>query len=341
MIEIDGSMGEGGGQILRTSLALASLRGETLRIFNIRKKRPKPGLAMQHLMSVKAIEQLTGGRVEGARKGSTELVFYPGEIKPGRYVIDIGTAGSVSLVLQTLIPSCLFASRAVELVVRGGTDVRWSPPVDYVRSVFLPFIKKMGAACRVKIERRGYYPKGGGLVRAIVNPVKQLNGVTLTERGDVRKVEGIAHSRNLPRHIIEREAAAARERLGYPCSIQLESGGGYSTGTGIVLWAICEHSVLGASALGEVGKKAEKVGEEAAVKLLEELKTGAPLDSHMGDQVIPYLAIAQGESAVRVARLTPHLRTNIDVVEEILGVHFSIDEDIVHVSGVGLINKNI
>ena len=339
MIEIDGSRGEGGGQILRTSLALAALKGEALRIYNIRRRRPNPGLSMQHMVSVKAIQQLTGGRVEGARKGSMELVFYPGEIQPGRYVIDIDTAGSISMVIQTLFPACLFAPGDVELVVKGGTDVKWSPPVDYVSRVFLPFLKKMGVEGRVKIERRGYYPKGGGLVKAAISSVKNLERVELLDRGRVIKVEGISHSYNLPRHIVEREAAAAEAKLDYPCSIKLESGKGFSTGTGIVLWAVCDNAVLGASALGEIGKRAEKVGEEAAVKLLRELETGAPVDSHLGDQIIPYLALAKGESTVRVAKLTQHLHTNIDVVEQILGVKFKVRDNVISIKGVGLENR--
>lgn len=335
MIEIDGSMGEGGGQILRTSLALAALRREALRISNIRRKRPSPGLASQHLVSVQAIQQLTGGRVEGARKGSTELVFYPGRIQRGSYVIDIGTAGSISMVIQTILPACIYAPGDVELAVKGGTDVKWSPPVDYVKRVFIPFLCKMGVRARVNIERRGYYPRGGGLVRAAVSPVKRLEKVNLTDRGRVIRIEGIAHSYNLPRHIVERAAAAAERKLGYPCTIRLESYRGFSTGMGIVLWAVCDNSILGASALGEIGKRAENVGEEAALKLLGELNSGAPIDSHLGDQIIPYLALARGESTVRVAEITPHLRTNIDVVEEILNVRFRVEGDIVRVKGVG------
>lgn len=341
MIEIDGSKGEGGGQILRTSLALATLKKEPIRIFNIRRNRPNPGLARQHLMSVKAIQELTGGRVEGARQGSTQLTFYPGKIKPGRYVVDIGTAGSISLVLQTLIPACLYSSDNVELIVKGGTDVKWAPPIDYLRYVFLPNLGKMGVRGEIMVERRGYYPKGGGLVKAKIQPVKILKSLNLSERGRVRRVEGIAHSSNLPGHIIEREALAVKKSLPYPCSIELEGDKGYSTGTGIVLWAMCEHSRLGSSALGELGKKAEKVGEEAANKLKDDLSTGAPFDRYMGDQIIPYLALAPGGSRVKVAEVTTHLQTNIQIVEEILGINFKVDGNEIKVKGMGLENSDL
>jgi RNA 3'-phosphate cyclase len=339
MIEIDGSRGEGGGQILRTSLALSALLGKPLRIYNIRRGRSNPGLARQHLVGVRAIQQLTCGRVVGARQGSTELVYYPGKIKPDRYVIEIGTAGSISMILQTLFPSCLFAPKEVELVVTGGTDVKWSPPVDYLRRVFLPFLRRMGASGEIRIERRGYYPKGGGLVKATVTPVKFLEGVRIQDRGAVKRIEGIAHSYNLPRHIVEREASGAKRTLDYPCSIELECRRGFSTGTGIVLWAVGSASFLGASALGEIGKKAEKVGEEAAAKLKEELHSTASLDSHLCDQVIPYLALARGRSIIKASKTTPHLKTNIEVVEEILGIQFNVEGSIIEVEGIGLKNQ--
>jgi RNA 3'-phosphate cyclase len=341
MIEINGSQGEGGGQILRTSLALAALLREDLRISNIRHKRPNPGLARQHLASVRAIQEITHAKVEGAHLGSTELRFSPGEIKPGRYSIDIGTAGSVTLVLQTLLPACLFAGQPVELVISGGTDVRWSPPIDYMRQVFLPVAQKMGVKAEIVLQRRGYYPKGGGRVRVAVAPVKSLRALRVLERGEIKEIKGIAHSYNLPCHIVEREAAAARNKLNYPCDIELECDRGFSTGTGIVLWAVCKNSILGSSALGEIGKKAEKVGEEAAAQLIAELQSNAPLDSHLSDQVIPYLALAEGKSLVRVAKLTNHLITNIGVVEEILNPGFEVKEKdrIISVRGTGLRNE--
>ncbi len=339
MIEVDGSHGEGGGQIMRTSLAIASLLGEDLRIYNIRRKRPKPGLARQHLVSVRAIREITQAEIEGARLGSTELTYRPGKIKPGKYKVDIGTAGSISMVLHTLLPVCLFAGQPMELLIRGGTDVKWSPPVDYLKHVFLPIIGKMGVRAKIEIQSRGYYPKGGGIVRAAVHPLPSLRALKLLELGAVAGIRGIAHSSNLPCHIVERMANAAENKLNYPCSIEHECGKGFSTGTGIVLWVTGENSFLGSSSLGEVGKRAEKVGEEAAAQLVEELQANAPLDSHMSDQVIPYLALAEGTSRVRVAKLTNHVTTNIYVVEKILSLKFKIKEGLISVRGIGLRNE--
>ncbi len=162
MISIDGSYGVGGGQILRTSLALATILGEDIRISNIRVARPRPGLAMQHMKGIKALEAIGGARTRGARVGSTEVEFIAGEVRPGEYVIDIGTAGSISLILQALFLPCASAGGEVVLRIRGGTDVNWSPPMDYVRKVFLPMVGKMGFIAGADIKKRGYYPKGGG-----------------------------------------------------------------------------------------------------------------------------------------------------------------------------------
>lgn len=342
MIEIDGSFGEGGGQIMRTSLALASLLREDLRITNIRRKRSKPGLAQQHLASVKAIQSITQAEVEGAGLGSTELVFRPGKINPGKYDIDIGTAGSISLLLQTVLPACMFTAQQVELVIGGGTDVRWSPPVDYLTHVFLPILGKMGMKAEITVQQRGYYPRGGGIVKTVVQPIKSLKALNLMDRGAVSEIKGIAHSSNLPCHIVERMAKAAKSKLSYPCDIETECLKGFSTGTGIALFAICEGSVLGSSSLGEVGKPAEKVGEEAAGQLTAELESASTLDSHMSDQIIPYLALAKGTSRIRVSKLTNHLTTNIRIVEKILGLKFEIAEQdgyVVSVKGIGLKNE--
>jgi RNA 3'-phosphate cyclase len=198
----------------------------------------------------------------------------------------------------------------------------------------------MGVKGEIEIQRRGYYPKGGGIVKAIIRPIVHLRALNLLERGDVAGIRGIAHSSNLPCHIVERMAKAAKNKLNYPCSIELECGKGFSTGTGIVLWTAGENSALGSSSLGEIGKKAEKVGEEAAGRLITELQTNAPIDSHMSDQVIPYLALAEGISRIRVAELTNHLTTNIYVVEKTLGLKFEIkDEHIISVKGIGLRNE--
>lgn len=326
MIEIDGSYGEGGGQILRTSIALSALLREPVRIFNVRVKRPKTGLAQQHLTGIKAMQKITNAEVIGAKIASTEVKFSPGAIKSGSYAIDVGTAGSISLVLQTLLLPCAFAKDVIELKIMGGTDVAWSPSMDYLKNVFCSIAGKMEYKAEVEVLKRGYYPKGNGEVVVRISPVEKFKNLRLVDRGELIRIKGIAHSSNLPCHIVEREIKAARNILDRECEITAECSKYFSTGTGITLWAEYEDSVLGGSAIGEIGKPAERVGEEAAKMLLEEMQSGAALDSHMGDQIIPYIALAEGESEVTVSKLTNHLKTNIYIVEKILGSRFEISE---------------
>ncbi|MBI5253671.1 MAG: RNA 3'-terminal phosphate cyclase [Euryarchaeota archaeon] len=326
MIEIDGSYGEGGGQILRTSIALGALLREPIKIFNIRIKRPKPGLAQQHLTGIKAMQKITNAEVSGTEIGSTEVKFSPGAIKSGSYAIDVGTAGSISLVLQTLLLPCAFAKDVIELKIMGGTDVAWSPSMDYLKNVFCSIVGKMKYEAQIKVLKRGYYPKGNGEVIVRISPAEKFKNLRLVERGELIRIKGIAHSSNLPCHIVEREIKAARSVLDRECEIAAECSKYFSTGTGITLWAEYENTVLGGSAIGEIGKPAESVGAEAAKMLLEEMQSGAALDSHMGDQIIPYIALAEGESEVAASKLTNHLKTNIYVVEKILGSKFEISE---------------
>jgi len=327
VVEIDGSFGEGGGQILRTSLALSALTGRPVRIFNIRAKRPRPGLQRQHMVSVKAVAELAGARVEGLKLGSTEIVFYPGRIRAGRFRFDIGTAGSITLVLQAILPVMAFAPGPVEVEVRGGTDVPWSPPVDYVRHVLRRLLERMGYRFEVVVRRRGHYPRGGGIVVARVsNPPGRLEAVELDRRGEVRAIEGISHTVRLPAHVAERQARAAERllsRLGVPVKIEVEyydprRDPHLGPGSGIVVWAYTEKSVLGGDALGAKGKPAERVGEEAAAKLLEDLETGMALDRHASDMLLTYAAIACGRSVLGGSRLTSHAETNMYIIGKIL-----------------------
>ncbi len=323
MLTIDGSYGEGGGQILRTSLALATLLKIPVKITKIRANRPKPGLGYQHLACIKALQTITNAKVKGAKLGSTEIEFYPGKIRGGNFTIDIGTAGSISLVLQALSLPCSFADEEIKLTIKGGTDVAWSPPIDYVKNVTYKILGKTGFKASLKLIKRGYYPKGNGLVEVEFFPTEKLKAANI-KRGELIEIKGIAHSLNLPCHIVEREAKTAKEIL--PCEIKLECKENFSTGTGIILFAIFDGSVLGASALGERGKPAEKVGREAALELKKEIESGASLDIHMADQIIPFLAIAKGNSSFTVRKITKHLETNIYIVEKILENKFKIEK---------------
>ncbi len=353
IIEIDGSQGEGGGQLLRTSTALSALVNKTVKIYNIRAKRSEPGLKPQHATAINALARITQANVTGVKVGSSSITFDPDKPQGGRFKFDIGTAGAISLVLQTLMPCAAFAQSPTELEIRGGTDVAWSPPIDYITNVTLPILMKMGYRSEIVLSRRGHYPRGGGLVRAIIDPIKKLSPLNLTERGEILSVKGISHAVRLPKHVAQRQADSAENRLkkaGFKdVEIKLEwyekgKDPHLGPGSGIVLWADTDSgSVIGGDALGERGKPAEKVGEEAADKLLKEIERDAPIDSHLGDMLIPYLAVADGRSQIKVTELTLHLLSNIAVTEKILNIKFNVEgkekeSGIVTVEGIKLEN---
>ncbi len=321
-MEIDGSYGEGGGQILRTAVALSAVTGEPLEIFNIRKARPKPGMAAQHVKAVESVAAICDAKLEGCSLGSTKLSFTPGKIKGGYYEIDIGTAGSISLFLQCIMPACMHAPEAVRVNITGGTDAAWAPTIDYLRYATLEALARMGYDCKLTLVRRGYYPVGGGVVEAIISPCSLKK--TGFDSNACATVEGISHSSNLPAHVVERQAASAQKLLqqeGYDARISLETNNYPSTGSGITLWC----GTMGGSALGKRGLKAEKVGESAAAMIIPELSSGAGVDMYLADQLIPYIALAGGGSFT-TRMISLHAKTNIWVTEQFIDVKFKIEE---------------
>jgi len=323
-IEVDGSLGEGGGQVLRYSLALSALTLKPVRVFNIRAKRDNPGLRPQHLAAVKALAEVSGAEVKGASPGSMEVWFKPRRRVHGSLSIDVGTAGSVSLVIQAILPVLLYSPGESAVTVKGGTDVPWSPPVDYMSLVFTHNLKPMGVEASVRLLKRGHYPRGGGAVELRVKPVaKPLKPLSLVKRGRLLKAVVVSHSVRLPRHVAERQASTAAsliERvLGVKPEVVVdapppESDTHLGPGSGVLAYVEAEPWVrLGGDALGEKGKPAEKVGEEAFRKLAEDYETGMAFDRHMGDMLIPYLFLAQGVSRTGVARITSHLTTALEI----------------------------
>ncbi|MGQ9587169.1 MAG: RNA 3'-terminal phosphate cyclase [Thermoplasmata archaeon] len=324
MIDIDGSLGEGGGQILRTSISLSAVTGQPARIANIRAGRPNPGLSPQHVTSIEAVAQLCDAEVDGLFAGSKEVVFKPGTLAGGEFEFDVGTAGSVSLVIQScLVPAVMSKSRVV-MTVKGGTDVKWSPPIDFMRIAHFPILAKFGPACDLELISRGFYPEGGGEVRAEVSPVTKLLPVELGVRGKVLAIEGVAYAQNLPDHVVSRMRHAALKKLLDFREVAVESDlrKGRSTGAGIVLAARCENTIVAESALGARGIRSETLGEECAKDLLETLRSGATVDQHMLDQILPYMALAGGGSRVLAEGMTSHAETNIIVIERFLGKRF-------------------
>lgn len=327
MIEIDGSYGEGGGQILRMSVALSAVAGKDVKIVNIRAGRKKPGLAAQHLTAIRSVGEICDAQVEGLDIGSQTVEFHPGELRGGKFRFDIGTAGSITLVFQACFIPALHAPTKCVLTVTGGTDVRWAPPMDYFQNVFLPMVGKMGVSAKVESVKRGYYPKGGGKVVLHIEPKETLSPLQLDELKGQLMIKGISHVSNLPDHIPERMTKSAKKdlvRLGRPDIVSRVFGGDEAFGQGgaIALWAENEDTVLGGNATAERGVKAETVGEIASKELWKEIKSGATLDIHLSDQILPYMAMADGESSFLVREVTNHIKTNMWLTEQFFDVEF-------------------
>ncbi|MGI5819254.1 MAG: RNA 3'-terminal phosphate cyclase [Armatimonadota bacterium] len=341
MITIDGSHGEGGGQVLRTSLSLAALLGRELRLRNIRAGRSKPGLAAQHLTGVRAAAAVCGASVDGDRIGSQQLEFRPEEIRAGRWQFEVGTAGSASLVLQTVLPALLFARGSSHIQVHGGTNVPWSPPQEYIDAVFLPTIGAMGAEVAFECLVPGFYPRGGGCIEARVRPLERpLSALRWTERGELRSLTAysVAEAR-LPGHIIRRQIDGAREVLGSTGLRAVEAHPpSRSPGTMLTIAAGFERGRAGFSAIGRRGKPAEQVGREAGREAASLLGGSASVDRHLADQLLLYAAVAAGRTQYVTDEVTEHLRTNAWVIRQFIDVEISIDEatGVVTVDGAGM-----
>jgi RNA 3'-terminal phosphate cyclase (ATP) len=338
MIVMDGSHGEGGGQVLRTSLSLSALLGKPVRIENIRVKRPNPGLQAQHLTGVRALAQVCRAKLEGADLGSPTLTFTPhSSPQGGEYSWDVaearkgGSAGATSLVFQALLMPLLFAEGNSRLFLRGGTHVAWSPAFHYLKMVYLPTLSRMGFQAQVEIEQWGWYPIGGGLMTAFItgmgNPAAGTSGLELTERGELKSLRGISALSNLPRHIAERQkrqAEKALRREGFDPHIEIVDAP--SSGQGSALFLVAEFANVraGFTSLGRKGKPAEKVAEQACRELLYYHESGAALDQHLADQLILPMALAEGSSSFTTCRITQHLLTNVWVVEQFLKKRFLV-----------------
>lgn len=328
MIEIDGSFGEGGGQILRSALSLSCHLGKPFRIFNIRVGRRNPGLQPQHLTCVRAAQLISSAEVKGDSTGSLELSFIPDKVQAGQYRFDIGTAGSTSLVLQTvLLPLCL-AQGESEVTITGGTHVPWSPPFHYLRHVFLPLLQKTGINIHLDIERWGFYPRGGGLIKASIRPVSFITPINIEQRGMLRAIKGISAVCNLPLDIGERQKAGSLEVLrshGLEAEIEVLSVLCIGRGTFLFLVGEFEDSIVGFSSLGQRGKRAEDVGKEAAEEFIKFYSGGGSIDRQLADQIVLYLALSDRASSFTTQEVTRHLLTNIWVTKKFLDVMIKVE----------------
>ena len=330
MIEIDGSYGEGGGQLTRTAVALSAITGRAARIVNVRARRDKPGLAPQHLAALRAVAAVCDASTEGLERGSTAVAFLPGALKGGEYDFDVGTAGSATLVLQAVLPALLASGEASRLVIRGGTDIRYSPPADYVGEVLLRHLARMGAHVDFRLRKRGYYPRGGGEIAVEIAPTR-LCPVQWSSPGHLQALRGTAHVANLPVHIPQRmrDAALAQlGRLGAAADIATPVLGGADAigrGGAIVVWAETERTVLGSARVAELGVRAETLGEAVGRELKADIEAGVTVDLHAADQLLVYLALADGESSFAVRELTSHARTAMWLIEQFLPLRFVED----------------
>lgn len=330
MLVIDGSSGEGGGQVLRTSLSLSCITGKPFKINDIRARRTQPGLRPQHLKSVEAVAAICGASVSGNKPGSKELIFFPGKIKNHQYRFDIGTAGSTSLLLQTIFLPLSFAEGLSRVQITGGTHVLWSPCFDYLNLHWLHYMKLIGFDAELELETAGFYPRGGGKIISRIKHVRELIPIDISEKGNLLRIRGISAVSNLDISIAKRQKHQALKRLEpilRDVKIQSLSLPGVSTGTYILLLAEFENAQVCFFSLGRKGKLAETVADEAINELFEFIKTDGAVDKYLADQLLLPLIFAPGESVIRTSKITQHLITNRDVIELFLPIEISIQGD--------------
>lgn len=323
MIVLDGSQGEGGGQILRTALALALVTGKAFRMEKIRARRAKPGLQRQHLTAVLAAAEVGGATLEGASLGSQQLVFRPHEIRPGNYRFAIGSAGSATLVLQTVLPALCLAAAPSQIALEGGTHNPLAPPLDFLQRVFLPLVERMGPRVVARLERYGFYPAGGGRATVSVDP-QPLRPIELLDRGPVVQRQVRVLLARLPRSIGQREAAAVCRGLDWPqqCAAieEVESAG---PGNALLVEIVCPHATEVFSAFGQRGVPAEAVAQTVVRQARRWLDADVPVGEHLADQLLLPLALAGG-GRFRTVNPSNHFETNRHTIGQFLD-HLAID----------------
>jgi len=326
-IVIDGSIGEGGGQIFRTSLTLALLKKQSLHIYNIRSKRSSPGLKAQHLTALKAAARISDANVEGNFLGSQEVLFKPGEIRPGQYEFEIPTAGSTALVLQTIFLPLSTASRKSQVTIIGGTHVPWSPSYHYLKWQWFPWMEKIGYSGNLELNRCGYYPAGGGELTCSVFPQGSLLPVQITGRGKLNQIRGISGATNLPKDIPNRQRIRFVSRLGatYPLNnIRSVLLPGRGKGTFLTVLVEFEGSTACFTSLGEKGKRAEQVADDLVNEVEEYLSTSGCVDAYLPDQLLIPLCFSSEPSKINTPKISLHLMTNAEIIQRFLPVKINI-----------------
>ncbi len=343
MIEIDGSMHSGSGTVFRYAVALAALLGEPLRIRHIRARREKPGLRPQHLHAARACAVFCGGQLSGDEVGSREIVFRPGRSRRGgAYRFDIGTAGSAAMLAFTLLPLALFAEMPSRFSLSGGLFQDFAPSAFHLRDVLFPHLEGMGARIRLKIERPGYVPKGGGRLILEVEPIRRgLVPLTRLEQGSLRQIRGISLASNLAdQKVGERMAQSCRELLSGTAPVEidvLQDSSALQRGAALFLKAdTTTGCILGADRAGKPGRRSEAIAAFVVSTLREDLASGATVDRHLADQLILFAALADGQTRYRIPMMTDHVESNLWIVETMLGARTARDGSIITVGGIGL-----
>lgn len=330
-MEIDGSQGEGGGQIIRTALSLAALTCTEVKLVNIRAGRKKPGLMPQHLTAIKALAKICNAKTSGAKKNSQNIVFSPGRIENSNIIANIGTAGSVTLLAQQLLPVAL--SSRLRLRAFGGTDVSFAPTAHYMQFITLHYLKKMKANLSLTIISRGYYPKGNGIITLSSEPSFPLKPLNCADPGTLNSITCYAHCAGMPAKVAKDAALITKntlkEKIGsfeWRQRIEVSPERKQTIGAGLDLFAKYTNSVIGSNSVSSYQTKPEALSSTATKTILNEISRMAALDPHCLDQLIPFMALAEGKSTV-TAKLTSHAKTNILITEKFLGVKFKTSEE--------------
>jgi len=325
VLNIDGSYGEGGGQILRSALSLSLLLEKPFKITNLRAGRSRPGLQKQHLTVVKACQELSNAEVKGAELNSNEIEFHPKELQHNHLRFDTGTAASTVLILQGLILPLAFGKKSADLELVGGTNNPFAPSVLYLQNTFLPTVRKLGLEASVEIEKYGWYPKGGGIIKAHIIPIRKLSPISLLDKGKLLKLSGNAIISNLPKHIAEREKKQCLKRilefnpaLEKDMKIDIIEAPSIGQGTEFSLQAEYENTTVVFVSLGEIGKPAEKLADEAYQNFINFHESGAAIETHLADQILIYAALADEKSEFTILRISNHLLTNAWLIKQFL-----------------------
>ena len=342
MITIDGGAKSGSGTIVRNSVALASLLGKEIKIENIRARRDKPGLRAQHLKVIQACQEMCQGVVENAVVGSKEIIYVPRErFRGGEYRWDIGTAGSTTMLAQSLLSLACFASRASKFKLEGGLFQDFAPSAYHMKFVLLPLLERMGIQAKLDIIRPGYVPKGGGIIEIEVEPVKRLKPLDLTEQGKILAIKGIALSSHLKeRNVSHRMAAECRRVLssyGYKAEIEeIYDESSLQEGAALAIYAeMGSGSRIGSDRAGRPGRSSESIGRYVAQSFIEDSRSGAVVDRYIADQLIIYAGLAEGTTRYLIPRITEHVETNLWLIEEFLGARTKVSGNLVEIEGIG------